>query len=168
MEGVIGLLKLRVKRGINLAVRDTKTSDPYLVATLDGQKTKTVVIKGNCNPAWNDELTLTMRDPKTPVSIAVYDKDRFSNDDSMGVAEIDVKPYIECLRRCSDLKNVPNGTVLDRVQPKKQNDLADESCIVWENGTIVQDLVVRLREVECGEVVLQIELIPVAGRILQV
>ncbi|MFS7959448.1 hypothetical protein Hanom_Chr08g00691221 [Helianthus anomalus] len=37
MEGVIGLLKLRVKKGINLAVRDTKTSDPYLVATLDSQ-----------------------------------------------------------------------------------------------------------------------------------
>ncbi|XP_023750941.1 protein C2-DOMAIN ABA-RELATED 10 [Lactuca sativa] len=163
MEGILGLLKLRVKRGINLAVRDAKSSDPYLVATLDGQKTKTKVIKGNCNPIWDDELTLTMRDPKTPISIAVYDRDRFSNDDSMGVADIDVKPYIECLKKGLDLKNVPNGTKLERIQPKKQNYLSDESCIVWENGKIVQDMVVRLTDVECGEVVLQIELIPVTG-----
>ncbi|KAL4574391.1 hypothetical protein LXL04_021220 [Taraxacum kok-saghyz] len=168
MEGVHGLLKLRVKRGINLAVRDAKSSDPYLVATLDGQKTKTRVIKGNCNPVWNDELTLTMRDPINPVSIAVYDRDRFSNDDSMGVADIDVKPYIECLRKGLDLKKIPNGTTLDRIQPKKNNYLSDESCIVCEDGKIVQDMVVRLREVECGEVVLQIELIPVAGRKLHV
>lgn len=94
---------------------------------------------------------------------AVYDRDRFSNDDSMGVADIDVKPYIECLKKGLDLKNVPNGTKLERIQPKKQNYLSDESCIVWENGKIVQDMVVRLTDVECGEVVLQIELIPVTG-----
>ncbi|KAK9063682.1 hypothetical protein SSX86_017553 [Deinandra increscens subsp. villosa] len=164
MEGVIGLLKLRVKRGINLAVRDTKTSDPYLVATLDNQKTKTKVIKGNCNPVWNDELTLTMRDPKAPIHLAVFDKDRFSNDDSMGVAEIDVKPYIECLKMGLNLNNIANGTRLDRVHPNKNNHLADESLITWENGRIVQDMILRLRNVECGEVVIQIELVPLPGR----
>ncbi|PWA46687.1 calcium-dependent lipid-binding (CaLB domain) family protein [Artemisia annua] len=168
MEGVLGLLKLRVKRGINLAVRDTKTSDPYLVASLDSQKTKTKVIKGNCNPVWNDELTLTMKDPKAPIHIAVYDKDKFSNDDSMGMAEIDVKPYIECLRMGLNYNNLPNGTKLERVHPKKNNYLADQSCIVWENGKIVQDMVLRLRDVECGEVVIQIELVPLPGRKLHV
>ncbi|KAI3733837.1 hypothetical protein L6452_13294 [Arctium lappa] len=168
MEGVLGILKLRVKRGINLAVRDTKSSDPYLVATLDGQKTKSRVVKGNCNPEWNDELTLTLRDPKAPINIAVYDKDRFSNDDNMGVAEIDVKPYIKCLQRSLELNNLPNGTTLERVHPQKSNNLADESCIVWENGKIVQDMVLRLREVECGEVVIRMELIPLPGRKLQV
>ncbi|PWA95350.1 calcium-dependent lipid-binding (CaLB domain) family protein [Artemisia annua] len=168
MEGVLGLLKLRVKRGINLAVRDTKTSDPYLVACLDSQKTKTKVIKGNCNPMWNDELTLTMKDPKAPIHIAVYDKDKFSNDDSMGMAEIDVKPYIECLRMGLNYNNLPNGTKLERVHPKKNNYLADQSCIVWENGKIVQDMVLRLRDVECGEVVIQIELVPLPGRKLHV
>nr|GEU43931.1 retrovirus-related Pol polyprotein from transposon TNT 1-94 [Tanacetum cinerariifolium] len=134
MEGVLGLLKLQVKRGINLAVRDTKTSDPYLVASLDNQKTKTKVIKGNCNPVWNDELTLTMKDPKDPIHIAVYDNN-----------------------------NLPNGTKLERVHPKKNNYLADQSCIVWENGKIVQDTVLRLRDVECCEVVIQIELSRLPG-----
>lgn len=168
MEGVVGLLKLRVKRGINLAVRDTKTSDPYLVATLHTQKIKTKVIKRNCNPVWNDELTLTIRDPKAPIHIAVYDKDRFSNDDSMGVAEIDIKPYIECLRMGLNLNNLPNGTKLDRVHPRRNNYLADESCIVWDNGKIVQDMILRLKDVECGEVVIQIELVPLPGRKLHV
>ncbi|KAI3817282.1 hypothetical protein L1987_11071 [Smallanthus sonchifolius] len=168
MEGVVGLLKLRVKKGINLAVRDTRTSDPYLVATLDTQKIKTKVIKGNCNPVWNDELTLTMRDPKATIHIAVFDKDRFSKDDSMGVAEIDVKPYIECLRMGLNMNNIPNGTKLERVHPSKHNYLADESAITWENGKIVQDMILRLRDVECGEVVIQIEMVPLPGRKLNI
>ncbi|KAM0015044.1 putative C2 domain-containing protein [Helianthus debilis subsp. tardiflorus] len=168
MEGVIGLLKLRVKKGINLAVRDTKTSDPYLVATLDSQKIKTKVIKANCNPVWNEELTLTMKDAKASIHIAVYDKDRFSNDDSMGVAEVDVKPYIECLRMKLDLNKVPNGTKLDRVHPSKHNYLVEESAIVCENGKVVQDMILRLRNVECGEVLIQIELVPLPGRKLNI
>ncbi|XP_076941303.1 protein C2-DOMAIN ABA-RELATED 7-like [Bidens hawaiensis] len=170
MEGVVGLLKVRVKRGINLAVRDTKTSDPYLVATLDTQRTKTKVIKGNCNPVWNDELTLTMKDTKAPIHIAVYDKDRFSNDDGMGVAEIDVKPYIECLRTNlkMNMNKIPDGTKLERVQPSKHNYLVEESSIIWDDGKVVQDMILRLKEVECGEVVIQIELVPLPGRRLNV
>lgn len=98
----------------------------------------------------------------------MYDKDRFSNDDSMGVAEIDVKPYIECLRTGLNMKNIQNGTTLERVQPGKHNFLADESSIIWENGKVVQDMVLRLRDVECGEVVIQIEMVPLPGRKLNV
>lgn len=99
---------------------------------------------------------------------AVYDKDRFSNDDSMGVAEIDVKPYIECLKMGLNFNNLPSGTKLDRVHPKRHNYLADESCIIWQNGKIIQDMILRLRDVECGEVVIQIELVPLPGRRLNV
>ncbi|XP_076902978.1 protein C2-DOMAIN ABA-RELATED 7-like [Bidens hawaiensis] len=167
MEGVLGLLKLRVKRGINLAVRDTKSSDPYVIATLDDQKTKTKIIKGNCNPVWDDELTLTLKDPEARVHIAVYDKDMFGNDDIMGETEIDIKPYMECLRMGKNLNNVPDGTKLDHVQPTEHNNLANESSIVGENGKIVQDMNLRLKGVECGEVVIQIELV-LPGRKLHV
>lgn len=46
-------------------------SDPALIwrTCVLVQKTKTKVVKGNCNPVWNDELTLTMRDPKAPIHI---------------------------------------------------------------------------------------------------
>ncbi|KAI7744882.1 hypothetical protein M8C21_022605 [Ambrosia artemisiifolia] len=168
MEGVVGLWKLRVKRGINLVARDTKSSDPYIVATLDDQKTKTKVSKGNCNPVWNDELTLAMRDPEAPIHIAVYDKDTFSNDDSMGEAEIDIKPYIECLRMGLSANNVPNGTELKRVHPTEHNCLANESSIFWENGKIVQDMNLKLRGVERGMVEIQIELVILPGHNLDI
>lgn len=37
MDGLVGLLKIRVVRGINLAYRDTRGSDPYVVLRLGKQ-----------------------------------------------------------------------------------------------------------------------------------
>lgn len=86
---------------------------------------------------------------------AVYDKDTFTADDSMGDAEIDIKPYLEAKEM--GLQELPPGTKLDRVQPNRKNCLSDESCIVWNYGKITQDMCLRLRNVECGEVEIQIE-----------
>ncbi|KAM7467440.1 hypothetical protein LguiB_015002 [Lonicera macranthoides] len=162
MEKVLGLLKVRVRRGINLAIRDTRSSDPYVILTMDQQKLKTRFVKDTCNPEWNDELTLSVIDPNAPINLTVYDKDTFTLDDKMGDADIDIKPYLECLKM--GLKDLPNGTTIQRVQPNRENCLADESCIVWENGKIVQDMCCRLRNVECGEVEIQIEWINLPGR----
>lgn len=37
MENLLGLLRVRVKRGVNLAVRDVRSSDPYLVIKMYNQ-----------------------------------------------------------------------------------------------------------------------------------
>lgn len=37
MEEMLGLLRIRIKRGINLAVRDVRTSDPYVVVKMGKQ-----------------------------------------------------------------------------------------------------------------------------------
>lgn len=37
MEGLMGLLRIRVKRGINLAIRDVRTSDPYVIIRMGKQ-----------------------------------------------------------------------------------------------------------------------------------
>lgn len=37
MENLLGLLRLRVRRGINLAVRDARSSDPYVAVTMGEQ-----------------------------------------------------------------------------------------------------------------------------------
>ncbi|KAE8076312.1 hypothetical protein FH972_014974 [Carpinus fangiana] len=125
------------------------------------QKVKTRVVKNNCNPEWNDELTLSIEDLNVPINLIVYDKDTFTADDKMGDAEIDIKPYIECLRM--GLEKLPNGCVVKRVQPSRTNCLSDESCCVWNNGKIVQDMSLRLRNVVSGEVVVQIEWIDLPG-----
>lgn len=37
MEGLLGLLRIRIKRGVNLAVRDVRSSDPYVVVKMGKQ-----------------------------------------------------------------------------------------------------------------------------------
>ncbi|XP_022724984.1 protein C2-DOMAIN ABA-RELATED 7-like [Durio zibethinus] len=163
MEDTLGLLRIIVRRGINLAVRDTVSSDPYVVITMGQQKLKTHVVKKNCNPEWNDELILSIKDPNVPINLAVYDKDMFTLDDQMGDAEIDIKPYIAALKLGKSLRNLPNGCALKRIQPGRTNCLADESSIVWNNGKITQDMHLKLRNVECGEVLIQMEWIEAPG-----
>ncbi|XP_061357311.1 protein C2-DOMAIN ABA-RELATED 10-like isoform X3 [Gastrolobium bilobum] len=128
---VLGLLKLRIKRGINLAIRDSRSSDPYIVVNM-GEQT-------------------------------VYDKDTFSVDDKMGEAEIDLKPYLECVKMAMELEKLPHGCAVKRIQPNRTNCLAEESSCILQNGNIIQDMILRLRNVERGEIVVQIEWIDVIG-----
>ncbi|XP_051146282.1 protein C2-DOMAIN ABA-RELATED 7-like [Andrographis paniculata] len=158
---VLGLLKIRVQKGINLAVRDTLSSDPYCVITCENQRVRTKVVKRNCNPVWSEELTIYIKDLEDPIVLSVYDKDTFSGDDNMGHANIDIIPLIECLKM--GLENLPDGTKVERVQPTRSNCLADESCVVWEQGKMTQDMSLRLKDVECGEVAIQIEWVDVPG-----
>ncbi|XP_047320438.1 protein C2-DOMAIN ABA-RELATED 4-like [Impatiens glandulifera] len=155
MSTPLGFLRVRVNRGVNLAVRDFNSSDPYVVIKIGRTKLKTRVIKKNLNPQWNEDFTLSVLDPNLPIRLTVYDHDLFSRDDKMGDAEFDVKPLLEAMRL--DLKGLPSGTVLARVQPSKhKNCLADESCIKYIDGKFCQDLILRLRNVECGELELSL------------
>lgn len=91
----------------------------------------------------------------------VFDSDTLTGDDKMGDAEIDIRPYVDCVRM--GLENLPTGTVITRVQPCRTNCLSDESCCVWDNGKILQNMFLRLRNVERGEVEVQIEWVDVPG-----
>ncbi|TMW90808.1 hypothetical protein EJD97_015183 [Solanum chilense] len=159
---VLGVLKIRIRRGINLAIRDSFCSDPYVVITMGGQKSKTRVIKENCNPVWNEELSLALYDSNLPITLTVYDKDTFTADDKMGDANIDIKPYLDAINM--GLEGLPDGVKVDRVQPNRENCLSDESCILWENGKMTQNMLLRLQHVECGEIEIQIELISAHGK----
>ncbi|KAK8981452.1 hypothetical protein V6N11_027870 [Hibiscus sabdariffa] len=110
MESILGLLRVRVKRGVNLAVRDVRSSDPYVVVKMGKQKLKTRVIKKDVNPEWNEDLTLSVTDPSVPIKMTVYDHDTFTKDDKMGDAEFDIRPYIEALKQ--DLDDMPSGTTV--------------------------------------------------------
>lgn len=158
---VLGLLRIRVRRGINLAVRDTLSSDPYCVVSCESQRVKTKVVRGNCNPVWNEELTIYIKDLNNPISLSVYDKDTFTIDDNMGNARVDIKALIKCMKM--GLQSLPDGTKVERVPPTKENCLSEESCIMWSNGKMTQDMILRLNDVECGEVDVQIEWIEIPG-----
>uniref|UniRef100_A0A7N1A1Z3 C2 domain-containing protein n=1 Tax=Kalanchoe fedtschenkoi TaxID=63787 RepID=A0A7N1A1Z3_KALFE len=166
MENITGLLKVRVIRGVNLAIRDIgrRSSDPYVTLSLGHQKVKTRVVHRNCNPEWNEELTLCATNSDLTIHLAVFDHDTFSADDKMGEAEIDIKPYLKCYNNLSGMmarevgKGEKEGALVSTVQPTKQNCLARESRIVWKKGKLVQEMSLALREVECGDVDIEIEL----------
>ncbi|CAE5963724.1 unnamed protein product [Arabidopsis arenosa] len=159
MEELVGLLRIRVKRGINLAQRDTLSSDPFVVITMGSQKLKTRTVENNCNPEWNEELTLALKHPDEPVNLIVYDKDTFTSHDKMGDAKIDIKPFLEVHKM--GLQELPDGTEIKRVVPTRDNCLSEASSIVSNNGKIVQDMILLLKNVECGEVEIQLEWIEI-------
>ncbi|XP_056175820.1 protein C2-DOMAIN ABA-RELATED 4-like [Syzygium oleosum] len=161
MEHLLGLLRIHVHRGVNLAIRDLRSSDPYVVIRMGKHKLKTRVVKRNLNPEWNDDLTLSIADPSLSIKLMVYDKDKFKLDDKMGDAEIHIGPFLDALRMRLD--DVQSGTVIARVKRGRDNCLAEESCIGWSDGKVVQDMVLRLRNVERGEVELQLQWIDVPG-----
>ncbi|BAF20631.2 GTPase activating protein 1 [Oryza sativa Japonica Group] len=162
MDGLVGLLKIRVVRGINLAYRDTRGSDPYVVLRLGKQKVKTSVKKKSVNPIWHEELTLSIMNPIAPIKLGVFDKDTFSRDDPMGDAEIDLEPFMEVLNM--DPENIRNGSIIKTIRPSNQNCLADESHLFWRNGKFVQDIILRLRNVESGELQVQLQWVKIPGR----
>ncbi|PSR96524.1 Protein C2-DOMAIN ABA-RELATED like [Actinidia chinensis var. chinensis] len=161
MDQTLGLLSVRVKRGLNLAIRDVRSSDPYVVIETGTHKLKTHVIRKDANPVWNEDLSLTILDPNLPIKLTVYDHDTFSSDDKMGDAEFDLKAFVEAMKM--DLRGLPDGTVVARLQPSRQNCLARESCITFTDGKVSQDLSLRLRNVECGEVELSLYWIRLPG-----
>ncbi|XP_057517119.1 protein C2-DOMAIN ABA-RELATED 4-like [Amaranthus tricolor] len=161
MDNLLGLLRVKVIRGINLAVRDVRTSDPYVVIKMGKQKLKTRVINKDVNPEWNEDLTLSVSDPTLPIQLTVYDHDMFSKDDKMGEAEFDIKAFIDALKM--NLDSLPSGTLITRIVPCRQNCLSEESRIIWVDSRIIQYLCLRLKNVECGEVELQLQWIDLPG-----
>ncbi|KAI3923862.1 hypothetical protein MKW92_007834 [Papaver armeniacum] len=161
MDNLLGLLRIKVIRGMNLAIRDVLTSDPYVVVKMGKQKLKTRVIKKDVNPEWNEDLTLCVQDPNLPVKLTVYDKDTFSLDDKMGYADFDIKPFLEAVKM--HLVGLPNGTIVTKVMPGRKNCLSEESIIMVEDNKVVQNMILRLRDVECGEVELQLQWIDLPG-----
>uniref|UniRef100_A0A0E0JZ94 C2 domain-containing protein n=1 Tax=Oryza punctata TaxID=4537 RepID=A0A0E0JZ94_ORYPU len=157
---LVGLVKVRVVRGVNLAVRDLRSSDPYVIVRMGKQKLKTRVIKKTTNPEWNDELTLSIEDPAVPVRLEVYDKDTFI-DDAMGNAELDIHPLVEVVKM--KIEGVADNTVVKKVVPNRQNCLAEESAIYISEGKVKQNVVLRLRDVECGEIELQLQWVDIPG-----
>ncbi|KAL6646895.1 hypothetical protein ACP70R_015589 [Stipagrostis hirtigluma subsp. patula] len=160
LDHLVGLVKVRVVRGVNLAIRDLRSSDPYVVVRMGKQKLKTRVIKKTTNPEWNEELTLSIEDPAVPIRLEVFDKDTFI-DDSMGNAELDIRPLVEVVKM--KLQDVADNTVVKKVVPNRQNYLAEESSIYICEGKVKQDLVVRLKNVECGEIELQLQWVDLPG-----
>ncbi|KAG4143873.1 hypothetical protein ERO13_D06G219932v2 [Gossypium hirsutum] len=171
----IGLLKVKVVKGINLAIRDMLTSDPYVVLTLGKQTIQTAVIKSNLNPVWNEELMLSVPQILGPIwfylfmkfcngdvadlDSQVYDYDTFSADDIMGEAEIDIQPLITSAMVYGDPEMFSNMQI-GKWLKSQDNALIEDSIVNIIDGKVKQQVSLKLQNVECGEIYLQLEWLP--------
>ncbi|KAG2249092.1 hypothetical protein Bca52824_088720 [Brassica carinata] len=159
LEGMvefIGLLKVTLKKGTNLAVRDMRTSDSYVVLTLGQQTAKSTVMKSNLNPVWNEELMLSVPHDYGSVKLQVFDYDAFSGDDIMGEAGIDIQPLITSAMAFGD-PEMFGDMQIGKWLKSHDNALIEDSIINIADGKVKQEVHIKLQNVESGELELELE-----------
>lgn len=142
---------------LTLSISDPNVPIKLVSITRRQMKLQSIQLTRN----WQFTLKLLMRIWLQCWLQTVYDKDTFSLDDKMGDAEFYITPFLEALKM--RLEGLPNGTIVTKIQPSRENCLAEESHIVWTDGKLVQNLFLRLRNVEVGEVEIQLEWIDIPG-----
>ncbi|XP_023541164.1 ADP-ribosylation factor GTPase-activating protein AGD12-like isoform X2 [Cucurbita pepo subsp. pepo] len=161
-EGMVefmGLLKVKVIKGTNLAVRDMKSSDPFITVTLGQQTAKTTVKKKNLNPVWNEELMLSVPQEYGPLELKVFDLDTVSSNDSMGEAEIDLQPMLTSAMAFGDAE-IYGDMQIGKWLKSDDNALIDDSAVNIVDGKVKQEVSLKLGNVESGEVYLELEWMP--------
>ncbi|XP_024545059.1 ADP-ribosylation factor GTPase-activating protein AGD12 [Selaginella moellendorffii] len=146
LQGFVGLIRVHVIKGINLTVRDFMTSDPYVVLTLGNQKAQTCVVRSSLNPIWDEKHLLS-----------VFDRDTFSEDDTMGDVSVDLQPLYAAVKVQEAMGDELGNVQVGKWVATRDNDLSCDSMIFLQNGRLLQDLKLKLKNVECGELEIQIE-----------
>ncbi|XP_051144070.1 probable ADP-ribosylation factor GTPase-activating protein AGD11 [Andrographis paniculata] len=159
MVEFVGLIKVNIVKGTNLAVRDMMTSDPYVMLTLGNQSMKTRVIKNNLNPIWNESLMFSIPENIPPLKLLVYDKDKFTTDDFMGSAEIDIQPLLSAAK-ASESSLINESTQLGTWKASKENTLVKDGVISFEDGKVKQEISIKLQNVERGVLEIELECVP--------
>ncbi|KAL2930453.1 ADP-ribosylation factor GTPase-activating protein AGD12 [Bienertia sinuspersici] len=159
MVEFIGVLKVKVGKGTNLAVRDMLSSDPYVVLNLGQQTVQTSVVKSNLNPIWNEELMLSVPQQYGAVKLKVFDHDTFSADDIMGEAELDIQPLITSAMAYGDPTMFGNMQI-GKWLKSNDNALVEDSIINIVDGKVRQEMQLKLQNVESGELELEVEWMP--------
>ncbi|XP_044478144.1 ADP-ribosylation factor GTPase-activating protein AGD12-like [Mangifera indica] len=157
----IGLLKVKVIKGINLAIRDMMSSDPYVVLNLGQQTVQTTVMASNLNPVWNEELMLSVPQDYGPVKLRVFDHDTFSADDIMGEAELDIQPLLTSALAYGNPELFSNMQI-GKWLKSDDNALIEDSIINIVDGKVKQNILLKLQNVESGEMELELEWMPLA------
>ncbi|PUZ52982.1 hypothetical protein GQ55_5G017400 [Panicum hallii var. hallii] len=159
MVEFIGLMKVDVIRGTNLAIRDVMSSDPYVIISLGHQSMKTKVIKSSLNPVWNERLLLSIPDPIPLLKLQVLDKDTFTTDDRMGEAEINIEPLVAAAR-AYEAATITDTAQLNKWMAKDGIWIPRDSAISIVNGKVKQAVTVRLQNVERGHLEMELECVP--------
>ncbi|CAN1307647.1 SYT1 [Linum perenne] len=96
MRRPVGILMVKVVRAMKLKKKDLLgASDPYVKLKLTEDKVpskKTTVKHKNLNPEWNEEFSMTVKDPETQaLEFHVYDWEQVGKHDKMGMNIVQLK-----------------------------------------------------------------------------
>ena len=90
----------------------------------------------------------------------VFDKDKFSTDDHMGEAEIDIQPLVSAAKSLENSNgSEPSAPLEMRAEGKDKNTLG---MITVAEGKAKQDIALKLQNVESGELHIEIECVPLS------
>ncbi|XP_047178250.1 ADP-ribosylation factor GTPase-activating protein AGD12-like isoform X1 [Vigna umbellata] len=159
MVEFIGLLKVKVIKGTNLAIRDIKSSDPYVILSLGQQTVQTSVVSSNLNPVWNEEYMLSVPEHYGQMKLKVFDHDTFSSDDIMGEADIDLQSLITSAMAFGDA-GMFGDMQIGKWLKSDDNALLEDSTVNITDGKVKQMMSLKLQNVESGELDLELEWIP--------
>ncbi|XP_022642321.1 probable ADP-ribosylation factor GTPase-activating protein AGD13 isoform X3 [Vigna radiata var. radiata] len=159
MVEFIGLLKVKVIKGTDLAIRDIKSSDPYVILSLGQQTVQTSVVSSNLNPVWNEEYMLSVPEHYGQMKLKVFDHDTFSSDDIMGEADIDLQSLITSAMAFGDA-GMFGDMQIGKWLKSDDNALIEDSTVNIIDGKVKQMMSLKLQNVESGELDLELEWIP--------
>jgi len=96
---------------------------------------------------------------KTFFSQQVFDKDLFSADDHMGDVEVDIHPLLT-VAKAYESSSFSESTQLGKCLASEDNTLVRDSLISLVDGRILQEISLKLKNVECGELDIELECVP--------
>ena len=89
----------------------------------------------------------------------VYDKDKFSTDDFMGEAEIDIQPLVAAAR-AFEKSSINESMQLGKWVASKDNTLVKDGIISLDGGQVKQEISIKLQNVERGVLEIELECVP--------
>ena len=75
----------------------------------------------------------------------------------MGDAQIDIRPLIAAAKLKEGLKNFQDGMNIRKIVASKENGFVKDSVISIKGGCIVQEVCVKLKNVEKGQIELELK-----------
>lgn len=92
---------------------------------------------------------------------SVFDKDKFTTDDFMGEAEIDIDPLVAAAKALEICNPTDPSTQIEKVTDgKDKNTVVNNGMITVAEGKAKQGIVLKLQNVESGEIEIEIECVP--------
>ncbi|XP_020523914.1 ADP-ribosylation factor GTPase-activating protein AGD12 isoform X2 [Amborella trichopoda] len=146
-------------RIISFSAQRNSSVQSYDSRTSQKMRVKTKVIKSNLNPVWDEELMLSVPESYGALKLQVFDHDTFSADDIMGEAEIDIQPLVTAAMAHEDVGFVEDMQI-GKWLASSDNALLKDSIIRIVDGSVKQEVSLKLQNVESGEIELELEWMP--------